>query len=353
MQAKKKHANIPIFIPHEGCGNACVFCSQRKITGVDAGSSRDIRPEIEKALSTINENDYETEIAFFGGSFTGIDRGLMISLLSTAYGFIESGRVSSIRISTRPDYIDEEILEILKKYSVKNIELGLQSMDDEVLSMSKRGHTAAVSKKACRMIVDNGFALTGQMMVGLPGSTAEKEVMTANDICSLGAVSARIYPTVVFYGTELYNMAVSGRYTPITNEAAAQRCAEAYKVFLKNNVKVLRVGLQSSENLSDESQVYAGANHPAIGEMCESRIYFDKCVEKIELLTRKNHSCTSILKIYCPYGEVSKVAGQKRINKKKIEEYCSLKNIKISEIKIIEKENIAKFDVETDIAERK
>ena len=185
----KRHINIPIFVPHLGCPNTCVFCNQRKISGC------------EKA-------DF-----FFGGSFTGIERADMIYLLETAKKFIDAGKVGSIRLSTRPDYIDEEILDILARYGVKTIELGIQSMSDEVLLKSGRGHNSAQTEKACALITSRGFELIGQMMTGLPGATEETELYTAKKICSMGACGARIYPTVVFRDTELCRMMERGDYS--------------------------------------------------------------------------------------------------------------------------------------------
>ena len=323
-----RHINIPIFIPHMGCPNMCVFCNQRSISGKMNFDISRVKFEIEEALAT-TKNDDEIEIAFFGGSFTGIDRELMISLLSLAKEYIDCGRVSSIRLSTRPDYIDDEILDILESYKVKTIELGLQSMDDEVLDKTKRGHTSLCAEKACKMIKDKGFSLIGQMMIGLPSSTVEKEIYTAKRICEMGADGARIYPTVVFYDTELCSMMQSGVYSPLSNEDAVERTKEALKIFVENNVPCIRVGLQSGENLSDETCVAGGANHSAIGELSMSALYLDKICEKIEAenLTKTPTKLT----IYCPKGDVSKIVGQKRRNMQKIYEKYAIKNVKVLE----------------------
>ena len=210
----KKHANIPIFIPHLGCPNQCVFCNQRTISGVNKFDISRVSAQIDEALATVDPS-CEVEIAFFGGSFTGIDRELMISLLEIAYDYIKRGKVSSVRCSTRPDYISDDILNILKKYGVKTVELGLQSASDKVLLKSKRGHTAYDEERACKMIVNAGLDLVGQMMIGLPGSTLEDELQTARFIVKSGAKGARIYPTVVFYDTELCEMSRRGEYTPL------------------------------------------------------------------------------------------------------------------------------------------
>lgn len=352
MSMEKRHINIPIFIPHEGCPNACVFCNQHTITCTEnGGASRDIRPEIESCLATVDTENCECEIAFFGGSFTGIDRGDMIRLLETAYEYVKLGKVQSIRLSTRPDFIDEEILELLGKYGVKHIELGIQSLDDRVLEASKRGHTAEISRKACRMITEHGFSLTGQMMIGLPGAATQSEVETAKEIVSLGADSARIYPTVVFFDTELCEMAKRGEYTPLTNEQAAERAAKVYKVFADSKVKLLRIGLQSGEGISDDN-VYGGANHSAIGEMVLGAYYYDLICKKCRYLT-KNGEITEgdviILEVYCAVGETSKVAGQKKINKKKITDYFAAFGVKVDKVKIIEDSNLPKNTVNAKI----
>lgn len=337
----KKHVNIPVFIPHEGCPNDCVFCNQRKITGTSLAADRDIRPEIDAALSTIGES--QAQIAFFGGSFTGIDRDLMERLLHDAYQYIKAGKVESIRLSTRPDYIDDEILAILSRYGVKNIELGIQSANDTVLQKSRRGHTFSQTVTACEKITKAGFVLGGQMMIGLPGATAEDEILAAKEIVKLGAREARIYPAVVFYDTELCEMAKRGEYIPLSNELAAKRCAECYRVFAENGVAVLRVGLQSSDNLFDENEVFGGANHPAMGEMCEGLLYLSLIKEQIE----KNPTCLDgkkTLVIRVARGQVSKAAGHKKENKNALMRYFSENGMSIQKIKIIETD-IEKFSV--------
>lgn len=319
----EKHINIPIFIPHEGCPNDCVFCNQRTITGQNNCADRDIKKEIDKALSTYEGKAENAEIAFFGGSFTGIDRALMIRLLDDAYEYVKSGKVSSIRLSTRPDYIDEDILDILKARGVTHIELGIQSASDRVLYASKRGHTFAHTEKACRLVNKYGFILGGQMMVGLPSSTVEDEIHTAKKIAELGCKEARIYPTVVFYDTELCRMAKSGTYTPLSVDEAVERCYAAYHALTTHpankdgHIKILRIGLHASENLADESKVYAGANHPAMGELVMNRKYRASVLERLEHY--KEHpefgykGKTLIIK--CHTSELSKVIGQQKANK--------------------------------------
>ncbi|MBQ6614656.1 MAG: radical SAM protein [Clostridia bacterium] len=334
----KRHINIPIFIPHLGCPNDCVFCNQRKISGKDEFVFLNAKDELDRAFSTVDTEKCEVEIAFFGGSFTGIDRGLMTDLLELAEGYIKSGKAHSLRLSTRPDYIDDEVLDVLSNYSVKTIELGIQSVNDKVLFACKRGHTFKDTKKAVELVVNRGFALVGQMMIGLPDATPEDEIMTAKFICDSGASMARIYPTVVFYDTELEHMAESGIYRPLSDEEAIERSAKVYEIFASHGVSVIRVGLHSSENLSNSDEVYAGANHPALGERVMSRIYFDRIVCEIESKNIDPKGKDVI--IYAPVGETSKVIGQNGENRKKLFAEFGIKSVKV-----VEKSNIIVYNI--------
>ena len=313
----KLHRNIPVFIPHLGCPNLCVFCNQRSISGKQSFSPETVRDEIEAALATI-PSEAEVEIAYFGGSFTGIDRALMIDLLDIARSYVDReedgrARVLGIRMSTRPDYIDAEIMEILSHYPVKTVELGLQSMSDSVLAASKRGHSALDAENACRMIKQAGYSLVGQMMIGLPESSLEDEIYTAKKICDMGADGARIYPTVVFYGTELSDMTKRGEYTPISVEDAVMRSKEVLEVFEKSGVECIRIGLCASDNLGDESLVMGGANHPSLGELVMGEAYFDRmCAEADKLI--KNAPESGKISFFVPRGELSRAIGQKRKN---------------------------------------
>jgi len=323
---KKRHINIPIFIPHMGCPNACVFCNQRSISGHIDFKLCDVERDIEEVLSTVREGD-TCEIAFFGGSFTGIDRGLMISLLDIAQRYINEGRVECIRLSTRPDYISEEILEILSRYGVRTVELGLQSMDDRVLSASRRGHDSAAALGACQMVKAAGFELIGQMMIGLPSSDEKTEMMTARLICEAGADGARVYPTVVFYDTELAEMTRRGDYTPLSNEEAVLRTANVLDIFDKNGLPCIRVGLCASENLYDDDKVLGGANHAAIGEMAMGELYFRRICADIERQGIRGGELT----VWVALGSVSKAVGQKKVNKARICEKYGVRRVKVLE----------------------
>lgn len=323
---KKRHVNIPIFIPHMGCPNDCVFCNQRTISGHNDFQIEQARSEIDEALSTIPQ-EATTEIAFFGGSFTGIERFLMIDLLELAQSYVDGGKVREIRLSTRPDYINDEILQILSRYSVRTVELGLQSLDDRVLAASRRGHDAECALRACRAVKEAGFQLIGQMMIGLPLSTAESEIMTAKKICEAGADGARVYPTVVFKDTELARMSEIGSYAPLELDDAVERTKNVLDVFDREGVPCIRVGLCASENLSDASKAIAGANHSAIGELAMSRLYFDRICQELDRMEIRGGGVT----VYVSRGSVSKAVGQKKRNKIEICEKYGLEWIKVLE----------------------
>ena len=336
MKMKNKHKNIPIFIPHMGCPNMCVFCNQRKISGKTCFDISNVEEDIERALSTIDPAD-EVEIAYFGGSFTGIDRSLMISLLDIAERFIRRAddgraRIVGVRMSTRPDYINGEILDILESYTVSAIELGLQSMDDDVLTATKRGHTAADAELACRLIKERGYYLVGQMMIGLPASSMEKEIYTARKLCEMGCDGARIYPTVVFYDTELGCMTERGEYTPLELEDAVQRSAAALIELQRCGVDCIRIGLCASDNLSDASCVMGGANHPAMGELVLGELYFSRMCEQIERMSQGKEYKTA--EFCVPYGDVSKLLGQRGRNRERIKKRFGIEKIKITETDI-------------------
>lgn len=340
----KKHANIPIFIPHLGCPNDCVFCNQRSISGHMSFDESTVPREIEESLLSIEKTggfEY-VEIAFFGGSFTGIDRSLMIYLLEKAYEYIKAGRVDSIRLSTRPDYIDDEILDILEKYGVGTIELGLQSMCDDVLLRCRRGHDAECAERAVKMIKSRGFSLVGQMMIGLPASSLEKELETAKKICELGADGARVYPTVIFYNTELCEMAKRGEYVPLTNEEAVMRSKEVIKILDENNVPCIRVGLCASENLSSEEQVYGGANHSAIGELAMGEVFYDKMCSLLDKIPDEGEKN---IVFFVPKGATSKTVGQKKININRIKDKYFVKK-HINDVKVLEKNRLLGYNIE-------
>ena len=342
-----RHVNIPVFIPHLGCPNNCVFCDQRKISGCVSFDESGVEKEIEAALSTLSPDD-EVEIAFFGGSFTGIDRDLMLRLLAISDKFVNGGRVRSVRCSTRPDYIDARILEILRDHHVGTVELGIQSMSDDVLTASKRGHTTDRTREACRAVKEFGFNLIGQMMIGLPASTPEDEMKTAKAICDLGADGARVYPTVVFAETELAEMSADGRYEPLSIEEAVERTASVLDVFDRAGIPVIRVGLCSGENLSSPESVIGGANHPALGELAMGELTYRRICEKADELLSHTDAKGKMMTVYVPKGATSRAIGQKKRNILRLnEKYC--KKHAINRIKILENSSIIGYNIIIDI----
>ena len=315
-----KHVNVALFVAHEGCPHTCSFCNQRTISGF----TKRLRPEdIDEAcriaLSSGRVDAGNSEIAFFGGSFTAIDRDYMLCLLERANEYINKGLFKGVRISTRPDCINEEILNILKKNGVSAIELGAQSMDDGVLSLNERGHTADDVRNASRLIKEYGFELGLQMMTGLYGSSYDRDVFTAEELIKLMPETVRIYPTVVLEGTRLAELMISGEYKPQTLDEAVELCARLLLMFEDKNIKVIRLGLHSGGNV-DEGYL-AGAYHPAFRELCESRIFLDKM---LSLLENKDKSKQYVFEV--AEKSLSKVLGQLKSNEKalKNEGYCCI-----------------------------
>ncbi len=299
------HANISIFVPHIGCPNMCSFCNQHSITGrTGVPSKEDIDSAVLTAKASKNYDAGSTEIAFFGGSFTGIDRELMVELLSAANSHIKSGSVSGIRISTRPDFVDNEVLEILKTYGVTAIELGAQSMCDEVLYKNRRGHNANDVKIASKLIKEAGFELGLQMMMGLYGSNDELDRETAKAIIALNPQTIRIYPAITLKDTYLESLYKSGEYLPPKLEDAVSLCDELLEMFEKAGIKVIRVGLHTIE---DGSYV-AGPWHPAFKELCDSKRMLEIAKQAFNNLEKGEY----VLRV-CPKS-ISKMTGNKRQN---------------------------------------
>lgn len=328
-----KHINIPVFIPHLGCPNTCVFCNQRKISGVSEFDIGGVRDKIETVLKSEHSSGAEIEIAFFGGSFTGIPREQMLSLLELAGGYLRSGEVRSLRCSTRPDYIDEEIIDILKSHGMTTVELGIQSMSDSVLRMSRRGHTAEQSMRACRLIKESGIRLVGQMMTGLPGSSREDEIYTAECLCMADADAARVYPTMVFAQTELEAMLNRREYLPPDTEDTVERVADVLEVFDRYSVPVIRIGLCASDELESDEGIIAGGYEPAIGEMAVSRIFLRRMKDVLGSPENAGFSSVrgKILNVRCPLRRTSAVFGHRSENSKALRNIYEIKKLAVTE----------------------
>ena len=254
----------------------------------------------------------------------------MQRLLELAASYVRRGEVQSIRISTRPDMIDAEVLDLLKAHGVKTVELGLQSMDDRVLRATQRGHTAEQAEAACRAVKAAGLSLVGQMMIGLPESSPQSELETAKRICELCADACRIYPTVVFADTALAVMTESGSYQPLTVEEAVKRSTDALRVFLANGVPCLRIGLCASEELACPDQAIAGANHPAIGELVWNELYY----QSLRSFLKENGLLGANVILTVAENEISKTVGQKRCNVERLRLESGTNIIKIQRAEI-------------------
>lgn len=317
----KKEYIIPIFVPHLGCPNKCVFCNQTKITGKQKQvTAEEARKIIDEYLSNFKDKENKVEIAFFGGSFTAIDEKIQNELLEVAYEYVQKGLVDSIRISTRPDYITKDILKRLKKYKVKTIELGVQSTNNYVLAKAKRGHTFEDIKKASKLIRFYGFNLGHQMMVGLPESTALDEVNTAKDLIKLKPKIVRIYPVLVIKDTELEEDYNKGEYEPLSVTQAVERCAEIADLFNKKKINIIRIGLQNTEEITDPeketSQVVAGPYHPAFRQLVEGRLWYNAIVSQI----KKYNTKVKVVEIKANPEDVNNIIGHKKENIKKLKD---------------------------------
>ncbi len=280
---KKKHFNIPVFIPEAACPFQCIYCNQRKISGrLKIPGDDEIIRIIEERISTIPTENSEVELAYFGGNFTGFSVEEQTHYLDLVQPYISDNRISGIRLSTRPDYINEEILELLDRYHVKSIELGAQSMDHDVLKASMRGHTVADTEKAAKMILSRGFTLGLQMMIGLPGDTLEKSTATAQKIIGLGATETRIYPTLVIKDTVLEKHFHEGKYQPLELDEAVNWSAQLYQIFEQANVKVIKLGLHPSEGLLSGKDLVAGPWHPSFRELVLTDIWREVLTSELQ-----------------------------------------------------------------------
>lgn len=313
-QKVSKRASVAIFVPHIGCPHKCSFCDQRAITGTKyVPHAIDVVNACERALECGVDPD-NTEIAFFGGSFTAVPRDYMIELLETAKRYVDNG-FRGIRLSTRPDAIDTEILDILKAYGVTSIELGAQSMSDKVLALNERGHTAEDVERASQLVKAYGFTLGLQMMVGLYGSNPELDIYTAEQLIALKPSEARIYPTVILKNTHLGELYLAGEYKTYLLDDAVSLCAQLLDMFESAGISVIKLGLHSSKDV--ESDMLGGLYHPAFRELCESKRY-RKMMES--LVGDDKYVCFTV-----PPHSLSAAIGQKKSNI----EYFRSKGIKV------------------------
>ena len=321
----RTHYIIPVFVPDLGCPNRCVFCNQKRITGLGGvPDSSEVENKIKSYLETIPKaENVVREVAFYGGSFTAVDRDLQKELLKPAYEFLVNGEINTLRVSTRPDAISEDILALLAGYGVSIVELGVQSMDDKVLWNSGRGHTSRDVLRACALIKSWGIKLGLQMMTGLPGDSEEKDLYTASELIALTPDLIRIYPCLVLKDTPLEELYRSGEYIPLGLPEAVELCKKLLLRFEKNNINVIRIGLQPSEQINLTGDVIAGPYHPAFRELVETAVSRDML--EFILINRAGITCAGEIEIEVPEKDISIVRGHSSANVKYFRQKLGLK----------------------------
>lgn len=341
---EKQNYIIPVFVPHLGCPHDCIFCNQRSISGQQKPVTKeDVKNIVDEHLKNCEDRNIYKEIAFFGGSFTAIPKEQQEELLQVAYEYIRTGKIDSIRISTRPDCIDKNILKMLKKYKVKTIELGVQSSNDYILRRAERGHTFEDVKKASKLIRRKRFVLGHQMMVGLPESSSLDEMHTAKDLAKLKPKIMRIYPVLVIKGTKLEEEYNDGKYKPLNVNQTVEICKDIYYYFNKKKIKVIRIGLQTTDMISnpenENSTVVAGPYHEAFRQLVEDAMWYDSIVDKIK---KMNVKVLEIEVLVNPVN-VNNVSGHKRENIEKMKELYDV------DMKVKQDESIKEGDFKINI----
>ncbi|MFY9174778.1 MAG: radical SAM protein [Peptococcia bacterium] len=317
---------IPFFIPHAGCPFTCVFCNQWEISGAtNITTPEQIRPQVLQYLDAHGLKTTFCEVAFYGGSFTGLEQEQQNDLLEAAFELKREGLIQGIRLSTRPDYINQQIVENLLAYGVTTVELGVQSLVEPVLSNSCRGYGVETVEKAVQLLREYPLTVILQLMLGLPGDTREYALFTAKKTIALAPDGVRIYPTLVMKGTTLEKWYQEGRYQSWSLMEAVDVGAQWFKLFTANEIKVIRLGLQAADNLSPEHDLVTGPYHPSYGELVQSKVM----LEQLEFDLAKMKDKGKKLTIYCNPRDISKVTGQKRINLQSLQDRYSFTEIEV------------------------
>jgi len=299
-----KRSIVPIFIPHLGCPHICVFCDQKTSAAESAPAPERVLEMIKAGLGRASF----PQIAFYGGSFTALLPEMQENYLKAAFLFVQRGLADSIRVSTRPDCVDEETVSRLLRFGVKTVELGVQSTDDRVLALCGRGHTGKDAVSASRIVKEAGLELILQMMPGLPGSSGESDRETARQLCRMRPDGVRIYPVCVLRGTPLAEWAARGEYAPMTVGDAVDLCSDLLSIFEEKDVPVIRVGLNPTPALSNGG-VIAGAYHPAFGELASSRALRREAERLLAAMP-----ASSSVTLTAGKGKLSQLKGQKKEN---------------------------------------
>ena len=321
LNSYEKPFIVPVFLPNIGCPHKCIFCNQTAITGTKQKipSPEEISLQINQFLSYKGKNRSPIQVSFFGGNFLGLKIDFITSLLREATKFVIAGRVDSIRFSTRPDTINYERLDILKKFPVATIEIGVQSMDDKVLCLSERGHTSTNTEKAVSILKERNYEIGLQMMTGLPNDNREIAIYSAKRIAALSPDFVRIYPTLVLKNTILSGWYKKREYTPMPLEQCVTLVKDIYLLFREKEIPVIRMGIQASEHVQRESAILAGPYHPAFGHLVHSEIFLDMASSIIESAIESNIKsgeidCCDSVGIKVHPQSISKMRGLKNRN---------------------------------------
>jgi histone acetyltransferase (RNA polymerase elongator complex component) len=338
----KKQFIIPIFIPHQGCPHRCVFCEQRTITNAweHLCTPDDIRSSIESAMNSNAFFSYRhREIAFYGGTFTSIPTSAMVDMLGAVRPFMKEGIIHSIRLSTRPDSIDDEKLDILESYGVKTVEIGVQSMDDTVLALSDRGHTAEDTVNAFSLLRRRGFKVGAQLMPGLPGDSKKVFMETIEKVIGLNPHVARLYPTLVIRGTKLAQWYKEGRYVPMSLEDTVSVCKDACMKLEASGIPVIRIGLMTSPSLLAEGEILAGPWHPCLGFLVRSAMHIERVRPYLPQLGE-----TKIITLHAHQSDIPLLRGYMNAGLKHLE---SITGARIESI--LPEESLAQGEISYDV----
>lgn len=330
---------IPIFVVYKGCPNRCIYCNERITAGnyPDRITEKEFRSTVDGYLKTASKNWDRIEIAFYGGNFTGIDIDYQIELLRFAESYIKDGSVQSIRISTRPDYIDNSNIRLLKKYNVTMVEIGAQSMIDEILNRSNRGHSSDDVRNAIKILKKSGFKTGVHLMAGLPGDTKEGFIYTVAEIIKIKPGTARIHPTIVLKDTPLAEAYMRGEYRPLSMDEAVSLCGYALSRFKGAGISVIRLGLHKSEDMNSEGSIVAGPFHPAFGALVEGAIFLDMALHLLKLAKTSDNEVT----FFVSPKDVSRLRGLNNHNISKLRDSYGIAKIGLKEDPLQEIESLA------------
>ncbi len=318
---------VPVFIPHAGCPHQCAFCNQALIADRpdQMPSEDDVAADITRFLSYQQPHHEAPQISFYGGTFLGLGEDDILKFLEVAARFVSRGQVAGIRFSTRPDTITTARLDLIQRFPVKTIELGVQSMDDEVLRLSQRGHTALDTRRGVGLLKERGYEIGLQMMVGLPDQNASSAMTTAVEIAGLLPDFIRIYPTVVLKNSHLEAWYQKGTYEPLSLDAAVDQVKGLYGFFREKEIPVIRMGLQASESLDFDGTVIAGPYHPAFGHLVHSEIFFDKAATELATELTPIHKVV----FFVHPNSVPKMRGLKNANIKRLKTIFQIDSIEL------------------------